>query len=211
MEIKLDEKRKRALLLKNMRLGRGLSRREAQAEVGISFKLIEKLENGRGQVSQERIEAFAKGYGYTAQELDLIREGNTVCRPKNQKRERTEDELKRRNRRFCQKRVTKECIVIKELVTRSGLSQYEASEACGLSKCKIGHIIQGRINLTRDKIESIVGSLGFTMELFNQLMRSDSLRHEIQNQCINIIKSLGESELKIVQPLLVNFSVGRQS
>ena len=76
---------------------------------------------------------------------------------------------------------------MKELRIQKGLDQYSASKDCKFGRNTIGFIENGRVTLTEKKIRHIVETYGFTMELFYQLLKQPLLRHEIVEQCQEIL------------------------
>ena len=169
----------------------------------MGHKSIEKFENGRTTLSRNRIEQTIRAYGLTYEDFLLCREGKSEKIQKKfyHKKKKT---VKRRDR-FLKKIITKEARVLRVLRILKNLSQHKASFICGYHKGAIGHIEMGRIQLPKSRIIHIVKSYGFTMEDFESHMKSDILMTEIQDECISIIKSLCEKNLKAVHPLLLNF------
>ncbi len=86
-----------------------------------------------------------------------------------------------------------------------GFTQYRASIISGYSQTAIGHIENGRIEIPKKRISHIVESYGFTMNDFEYHMKSEKFVTDIQDDCIKIIKGLGEEKLKAVYPLLSTF------
>ena len=171
-----------------------------------SSKYIEKLENGRGSISVERFKEFQQKYGFSDCELDELRSGKMkASTDANCIRKKITTEG-RKNRRFCHRRITRECIVLKEMRLMKNLGQHSASHLCGLGKHTIGFIENGRITLTDKKIRHIVETYGLTMELFNQLLKISHLRHEMIEQCQTIIEKMDENKLRIVMPMLRSMS-----
>lgn len=194
-----------AVLLKKMRILKKLSRKQAGIMFNVSNKTIEKLENDRGSIPDEKLMTFAAAYGFTFTDLQLIKEGKMGERLLKQEEPKVPRDPKRRDRRFCQKVIIRECKVLRELRLMAGITQYGAGEVCGWNMSTVGHIENGRIKLPRERIEHIVKTYGFTMQKFDELMASSELRHEVLNQCTTIINKLDDSKLRAVQSLLLNF------
>lgn len=191
-----------AILLKKMRLLKRLNRQQAGLLFDFSFKYIEKLENGRGPITPERFREFQENYGFSDREVEGLRSGKLVAPTDANCIRRTISTDKRLDKRFRHKRITRECIVLKELRLRLNLDQYSASNRCGFGKNTIGWIENGRVTLTDKKIRKIVEAYGFTMELYNQLLKVNPLRHEMIEQCSEIISNLDENKLRVIMPML---------
>lgn len=191
-----------AVLLKKMRLLRRLNRGQASLLLDFSFKNLERLENGRGNISAERFREFQEKYGFSDQEIDDLRSGKIQASTDANSIRRKSGTKNRPDRRFCQRRITRECKVLKELRLQKGIDQYEASQICGIGKNTYGFIENGRVTLTEKKIFNIVLALGFTMEYFNQLLKVSPLRHEMIEEAKNIIDDLDENKLRVILPML---------
>ncbi len=194
-----------AVTLRKLREIRGLSRKEAAVLLSLSFKSVERFENGRAIIDRRRIDKTISAYGFTYEDFLLCREGKSEQLQKRfcHKKEKVIDNKK--VRRFYKKIITKQARVLRILRVQKKLSQYKASLICGYHKGAIGHIEMGRIQLPKNRIIHIVKSYGFTMEDFESHMKSEVLVTEIQDECISIIKGLSEKNLKAVHPLLLNF------
>lgn len=191
-----------AVLIKKMRLLRRLTRQQAALLFDFSFKYIEKLENGRGEISVERFKDFQSKYGFSESEVDAIRNGTIeVSTNANSIRKKITTE-KRKDRRFCHRRISRECKVLKELRIQKGLDQYSASTLCQLDKRAIGFIENGRVSLTDKKTRHIVEVYGFTMELFFQLLKLPLLRHEMVEEGQALLAKMDDNKLRIVIPML---------
>lgn len=123
-----------AVLLKKMRLLRRLNRGQASLLLDFSFKNLERLENGRGNISVERFREFQEKYGFSDQEIDDLRSGKIQASTDANSIRRKSGTKNRPDRRFCHRRITRECKVLKELRLQKGIDQYEASRICGIGK-----------------------------------------------------------------------------
>lgn len=191
-----------AIILKKMRLLRRLNRQQAGLLFDFSFKYIEKLENGRGPITPERFREFQENYGFSDREVEDLRSGKLEAPMDANCIRRTFPTNRRLDKRFRHRRITRECKVLKELRLGLNLDQYSASKRCGFGKNTIGWIENGRVTLTDKKIRKIVEAYGFRMELFNQLLKVNPLRHEMIDQCNEIISSMDENKLRAIMPML---------
>lgn len=199
-----NENKIEGLALKKLREIKGVNRKEAGVLLGVSFKTIEKFENGRTTLTRSKIDEILSGYGFSYDDFDNCCKGKSdkvkakfVAIPKV-----IENNTLRRS---YKKVITKEAQVLKVIRKLKGFTQYKASFLCGYHKTAIGHIENGRVEIPKSRIQHILESYGSSMEEFNHHMNSDVLVTEIQDDCISIIKSLGEEKLKAVYPLLSTF------
>lgn len=188
-----------AVLLKKMRLLKKLTRQQAGLLFDFSYKNIERLENGRGVISVEKFKEFQEKYGFNNSDVEDLRSGKIQASTDANSIRKNKTSNCRADRRFCHRRVTRECKVLKELRLLKNINQYEASKLCGLGINTIGFIENGRVALTDKKILNIVLTYGYSMEYFNQLLKLSLLRHEIVEECQNIITKMDENKLRIIR------------
>lgn len=191
-----------AVLIKQMRLLKRLTRQQAAKYFAFSFKTIEKLENGRGPITIEKFKEFQEKYGFSDNDVEAIRTGKIeVTSDANSIRKKLTTE-KRKDRRFCHRQVTRECKVLKEMRIQKGIDQYSASKLCQYGINTVGFIENGRIALTDRRLRYIIETYGFTMEYFFQLLKLPLLRHEMVEEGQSILNRLDENKLRIVIPVL---------
>lgn len=178
----------------------GISRLELAESLGISYKAVEKIENGRMPLSQERKEEILNLLGIDEHRLKRIKKAGVV-----EPSEKLKNVFENCHRRSYQRIITKEVRVLKYLRTMKNLPQDKASEVCGYSRPTIGHIENGRIEVPVSRIRYIVQCYGYVFSEFEKLMKEEILRNEIIDVCTKKLISLPEDKLKIVQSLLANF------
>lgn len=191
-----------AVLIKKMRLVRKLRRKQAAHFLPFDYKNLEKLENGRGNISTEQFKMLQSTYGFSDSDVEALRLGKYKAIEKAQKPKQKITTKNRKDRRFCHRKVTRECKVLKEMRLMKDIDQYTASKDCKYGRNTVGFIENGRVTLTEKKIRHIVETYGFTMELFQQLLKQPLLRHEIIEQCQDILSKLDENKLRVIFPML---------
>ena len=196
---------KNALAIRKLREIKGLDRKEASVLLEVGHKTIESFENGRSPLTKEKLTKYIARYGFTTEDFELCLNGKV-----SQVREKylpkkikviDNNSLRRSYKRL----IGKEAETLKVLRRLKGYSQYKASAFCGFHKSAIGHIENGRIELSEQKIIHILDSYGFTMYDFEYHMKSEKFVTDIQDECMSIIKGLSEEKLKAVHPLLQSF------
>jgi transcriptional regulator with XRE-family HTH domain len=192
--------------MKKMRMIRRLTRNEAAVIFTYSRSSIEKIENGRGKLTPERVRKFVEGYGFTQNQfmdLKLGRLGDIAPVQVEAKKIRIIEHVEMR--RSYKKIVTKEVRTLAIFRKRKGVTQYEASELCGWCKPTIGHIEQGRIELTEERIKHVVTAYGRTMKEFYEAVRSEIMRDEVETECIRLIQRLDDNRLLAIKGILEKF------
>ncbi len=104
-----------AIALRRLREIKGLNRKEAGCLLNISYKSVEKFENGRTTLNRSRIEQIVRSYGLTYGDFLLYREGKSEQIQKRfcHKREKVIENNKAR--RSYKKVITKEVKVLQVL------------------------------------------------------------------------------------------------
>jgi len=188
--------------IKALRLAReklGITRYQLAESMGVTYKTIEKFENGRMPLPSERIDEILKVLGIDRQRLKQIKKHGVVIPVT-----KVKAVVSNSQRRSYRKIITKEVRVLKLLRKMKKLAQDEASAICGYSRPTIGHIENGRIEIPNSRVRHIVSSYGFEFQKFEILMKEEVLRDEILESCHEKLILLPEDKLKLVQSVLAN-------
>lgn len=188
--------------LKALRVAReklGINREELAQALGVTYKTIEKIENGRLELSPERRGQILKFLGIDENRLKRIKKAGVVI-PKKKMKLVFENNQRRSYRRI----ITKEVKVLRTLRRMKGLSQDKASKICGYSRPTIGHIENGRIEIPQSRIRHIVSSYNYPFSKFEELMKEEFLRDELIEKCIEKLMNLNEEKLKLASGLIHN-------
>ncbi len=188
--------------LKELRLELGMTLKKASEKLELGPKGLGAIENGRVCLDKERIEEIVSSYGLTY--LDFVRKKKIIEKEQQKKKGRStvKHVLTNNDRRSYQKIITKECRVIKSMRRIKGISQDKASKLCGYSRPTIGHIENGRIELSIDRIKHIIHSYGYKFKDFEENMNKVELRDQIVDSCFDKINNLDDTKLDIVKNLL---------
>jgi transcriptional regulator with XRE-family HTH domain len=191
--------------LKELRLELGMTLKVASEKLALGPKGLGAIENGRVSINKARIEEIVLSYGLTY--LDFVRKIKIIEKEQQKKKGRSSVRhvLTNSDRRSYQKIITKECRVIKSMRRTKGISQDKASKLCGYSRPTIGHIENGRIELSLDRIRHIIHTYGYSVKDFENNMDKAELRDQILDICIDKIKQLDDNKLGIVKNLLGSF------
>jgi len=176
-----------------------ITRDDLANALGVSYKAVEKFENGRLLLSQDKKEKLFNVLGLDEKELRRIKK-HWVIIP-----ERKKTVFENCQRRSYQKVITKEVRILTHLRKRKKLTQDKASALCGYSRPTIGHIENGRMEIPAERIFHIVRSYGYTVEEFQTLMKEEILREDVLTECQELLVRLGEDRLKIVHAMLKSF------
>ena len=194
-----------ASCLKRLRQNLGFNRTEAQKLLGMSISSIKRYETGVTPLTKSKLEQFLTGYCVNHHEYLNFKVGKETkfLKPKVPQQPQV---IKNKNlRRSYKKVITNEARAITRLRRQKGISQCEASRLCGWSRCSIGHIEHGRIELTEKKINHILSCLGITMKKFRAYANIGPERESIEEECIKIIQGLEYKKLSNIHTILKTF------
>jgi transcriptional regulator with XRE-family HTH domain len=186
-----------AKALRRAREFKGLTRKELALLLEVTPKAIEKYENGRYLISENQLLRILEVLEISKERFKKIKKGKGL-----NKRERVKKVNVNSDRRSYQKIITKECQVLKSLRRMKGLSQYKASELCGYPNASIGHIENGRIELTKERIVHILKSYEYDYSKFEECISKEVQRDDIVDSCIKKIKELDDEKLGLVKGIL---------
>jgi transcriptional regulator with XRE-family HTH domain len=108
--------------------------------------------------------------------------------------------------RSQQKRITKEAQILRHLRIQAGLSLNQAGRKCAITGSAIAHIEQGRMDISRARIEAMVDGYGCTMEEFYEYMDGKPVPMNLRDECQIILRTLDPSKLTLAHGLLSNLA-----
>ena len=179
-----------AKVLRKARVLKCLSRKELAEKLNVTYKSIEKIENGRDKLSPERLNKILDAIGISNEEFLKLKLGKGIT-----EQVRLKNVLEHRDRRSYKKNITKEVKVLKTLRRMKDISQDKASTLCGYSRPTIGHIENGRIAIDRNRILHIISCYGFKFIDFERYLKVDNLRDEIIDHCLIKLKTFSDEKL----------------
>lgn len=179
-----------------------LSRQSLATRLSLSAKTIQKYEAGRAILDDMKIASILKALEVTREEYEQVRQGKS----KLVRRQSKIGTLTSKKRRSYQKIITKECRVLRSLRRQRNLSQDQASAICGYSRPSIGHIENGRIELTLSRVEHILKSYGYTFKDYENCLNRELQKDEIADLCIMKVRLLSEEKLSLLSGILDSFA-----
>lgn len=177
-----------------------VTRLQMATKLNLSLEAIKKYESGRAIIDEDKINKWLLSLELTKEDFKKIKKGKGIPRGR-----KVKNVISNSDRRSYQRIITKEVRVLKILRQMKNLTQDQASAVCGYSRPSIGHIENGRITLSHERIHHIVESYGCSLNEFNNLMKEEIVRNELIDSVLNKLKSLPEDKLKLVSSLMQSF------
>jgi len=192
--------------IRKMRISRRITRDDAGKAIGVSGKTIERIENGRRNISDERLKQLIRRYRYTLEDFRNIINGTMELPNLPARSVYNKPHTPRKEGRKYQKIISKEARILKSLRKLKSLTRVEAAKLCGLSRSVIDHWENGRVNLPQTRIKTIIESWGCTMNDFDYLLSQPILRDETVEKCQTKLEKLSIEQLMAVSALLNTFA-----
>ena len=108
--------------------------------------------------------------------------------------------------RSQQKKITSEAKILRHLRMSAELSLNDAGRVCNITGSAIAHIEQGRMDVSKKRIETMVHGYGHTMDDFYEYLDGKSIPMNYRDECYMLIRNLDDNKLALVYGVLVNFS-----
>ncbi|OFZ81368.1 MAG: hypothetical protein A2603_08390 [Bdellovibrionales bacterium RIFOXYD1_FULL_55_31] len=106
--------------------------------------------------------------------------------------------------RSQQKRITKEAMVLRYMRQSRNISLNQAGHLVGISGSAISHIEQGRMDVSRARIQTLLQAYRFTQEEYLEFFGGRPVPLSMRDECLGILKQLDDSKLQAVHSVLVN-------
>jgi len=146
--------KKEAIALRRLRIQKKIKREKLAEYLEVDKSAIERFENGYTSVSEKRVKKILKYFKITHENFSKILSGEIQIPdlPAHTVYEHKKEDL----RRMYNKSVTKEARVLRVFRKMKGLSQFEAGELAGMHRRSIGHIENGRVEVTTEKVRKLL-------------------------------------------------------
>ena len=106
--------------------------------------------------------------------------------------------------RSQQRRITKEAMVLRYMRQSRNLSLNQAGQLVGISGSAISHIEQGRMDVSRARIQTLLQAYRFTKEEYLEFFDGRPVPVSLRDECIGLLKQLHELKLQAVHTVLVS-------
>lgn len=186
--------------LRRLRELKQMSRIDLGARLNLGYKAIERIENARDFLTPERLNKILEALEISTSDFFKFRK-----RKLNLVKPRVKKVNLNNERRSYRKEITREVQALKSIRVAKNISQDQASTICGYSRATIGHIENGRIELTKERIRFILNCYKSTEQEFEYYLKSEEQRFKILDECISKLKKINDDKLKIVKTILDGF------
>lgn len=109
-------------------------------------------------------------------------------------------------KRSQQKRITQDARIIRHMRQRRSLSLNEAGKLVGISGSAIAHIEQGRMDLSKERLRSLVQAYSFSLQDYLDFIDGRPIPVSYREECLTFLKQVEESKLLAIHTLLKSFA-----
>lgn len=106
-------------------------------------------------------------------------------------------------KRSQQKRISQEAIILRHMRYAQKVSLNEAGRRLKITGSAIAHMEQGRMDISRERLKSMVEAYGFTMDDYLDFTEGKELPINFRDECHTIVRQLEEPQLRAVHAILV--------
>ena len=108
-------------------------------------------------------------------------------------------------KRSQEKRITDEARILRHMRYAKKISLNQAGRLVKISGSAIAHIEQGRMDVSRERIRTLVDAYGYTMTDYLEFLEGKELPINHRDECIRMLREIDDIRLKTVYAVLNGF------
>jgi transcriptional regulator with XRE-family HTH domain len=112
-----------------------------------------------------------------------------------------EDQAKQRSE---QKQISKEALILRHMRLSRNLSLNNAGRRLGISGSAIAHIEQGRMDLSRKRIATMIEAYEYTTSDYLEFFDGKEVPRNLRDECLFLLRSCDESKVKMLYPIIIS-------
>lgn len=109
-------------------------------------------------------------------------------------------------KRSQQKNITRDAQILRYMRISRGKSLNESGKIVRISGSAIAHIEQGRMDISRERMKTLIAAYGYTMEDYLEFHDGKTIPTNLRDECIVLLRRCDESRIQILHPLIANLS-----
>lgn len=102
------------------------------------------------------------------------------------------------------KKITHDARILRHMRITKKLSLNQAGRLVGISGSAIAHMEQGRMDISRARLETLVKALGFSMSDYLEYCDGQEVPKNLRDECIMLLKRCELSKIEILHPIISN-------
>lgn len=107
-------------------------------------------------------------------------------------------------KRSQQKIITRDAQILRHLRLSKKFSLNKAGRTVGISGSAIAHIEQGRMDISRARLETLVHAYGYTMGEYLEFADGKELPKNLRDECLFLLRRCDEAKIQVLHPVISN-------
>ncbi len=100
------------------------------------------------------------------------------------------------------KKITQDARILRHMRLTQKLSLNEAGRLVGISGSAIAHMEQGRMDISRARLETLVKALGFSMSDYLEYYDGLEIPKNLRDECILLLRRCDLSKIEMLHPII---------
>ena len=106
--------------------------------------------------------------------------------------------------RSQQKIVTRDAQILRHMRISKKISLNQAGRLVSISGSAIAHIEQGRMDISRARLETLIHAYGYTMNEYLEFADGRELPRNLRDECLILLRRCDDSKVQVLYPVLSN-------
>jgi len=107
-------------------------------------------------------------------------------------------------KRSQQKIITRDARILRHMRISKGMSLNQAGRLVRISGSAIAHIEQGRMDISRARLETLVQAYGYTMADYLEFQDGKEVPRNLRDECLMLLRRCDESKVQVLYPVISN-------
>ncbi len=108
--------------------------------------------------------------------------------------------------RSYQKRISRDAQILRYMRLSKRVSLSKAGKIVHITGSAIAHIEQGRMEVSKARIETLVSAYGYTMEEYLEFSDGKEVPRNLRDECILLLRQCDERKVHMLHPVISNLA-----
>ena len=108
--------------------------------------------------------------------------------------------------RSMQKRITRDAQILRHMRLSKKYSLNQAGKKVKISGSAIAHIEQGRMDISKARLEALVLAYGYTQSEYLEFVDGKDIPINLRDECILLLRLCEEDKIKMLHPVIQNLT-----
>jgi len=107
-------------------------------------------------------------------------------------------------KRSQQKRITRDAEILRHVRISKKLSLNQAGKMVCISGSAVAHIEQGRMDISKARLETLVKAFGYTMSDYLEFCDQKEMPKNLRDECVFLLRRCDDSKIILLHPVISN-------